>query len=109
MSAERGGFGRAALQLDLPQSPVGRWVKQLELRLGFALFESGVSGVTLTRAGLSAEAGALSARPKCLGRDSALRWSFIVVAKSIQPMPASGFSPEAAGPKAMSGAVAIDA
>lgn len=50
-AAQTGSFGAAARQLRLTQPTVTRRIDDLELRLGTRLFDRGLRGVTLTRAG----------------------------------------------------------
>ena len=50
-AAQTGSFGAAARRLKTTQPTVTRRIEDLELRLGAKLFDRGLRGVTLTRAG----------------------------------------------------------
>lgn len=50
-AAEQGSFRRAAADLNIQQSTISRRIRELEDRLGAAIFERDASGVRLTRAG----------------------------------------------------------
>lgn len=50
-AAEQGSFRRAAAALNIQQSTVSRRIRELEDRLGAALFERDAAGVRLTRTG----------------------------------------------------------
>lgn len=50
-AAEQGSFRRAAAVLNIQQSTVSRRIRELEDRLGAAIFERDAAGVHLTRAG----------------------------------------------------------
>ncbi|WP_423369325.1 LysR substrate-binding domain-containing protein [Burkholderia sp. LMG 32019] len=48
---ETGGFGRAALSLDMPNATVSKWVKSLETHLGVKLLERSTRSVSVTTDG----------------------------------------------------------
>lgn len=50
-AAEQGSFRRAAAALNIQQSTISRRIRELEDRLGAALFERDAAGVRLTRTG----------------------------------------------------------
>lgn len=57
-TAEHGSFNRAAATFNIKQSTLSERVRDLEIRLGIALFERSSRGVALTRAGTSFLIGA---------------------------------------------------
>ena len=48
---ETGGFGRAALSLDMPNATVSKWIKSLEAHLGVQLLERNTRSVSVTTDG----------------------------------------------------------
>ena len=48
---ETGGFGRAALSLDMPNATVSKWIKLLEAHLGVQLLERNTRSVSVTTDG----------------------------------------------------------
>ena len=48
---ETGGFGRAALSLDMPNATVSKWIKSLETHLGVRLLERNTRSVSVTTDG----------------------------------------------------------
>jgi DNA-binding transcriptional LysR family regulator len=48
---ETGGFGRAALSLNMPNATVSKWVKSLETHLGVTLLERNTRSVSVTTDG----------------------------------------------------------
>lgn len=48
---ETGGFGRAALSLDMPNATVSKWIKSLEAHLGVKLLERNTRSVSVTTDG----------------------------------------------------------
>lgn len=60
-AAEHGSFRRAAGALNVQQSTISRRVRELEDRLGAAIFERGAAGVRLTKVGARFLEGAQSA------------------------------------------------
>jgi DNA-binding transcriptional LysR family regulator len=48
---ETGGFGRAALSLNMPNATASKWVKSLETHLGVKLLERNTRRVSVTTDG----------------------------------------------------------